>query len=242
MLPSDYLVSSLLFVLLGSGVLFYTFFIYRRAIVTLARDQKDTGVPGAGGLLLAALFGSLLWAGGTAVLVFILMQLLVAMAEALVFVLLAPLALALPVGWAGCLLHATVLGPLGADYRRFVASNPSPKFQVWLSDILAGVFAVGLAMAINLGTPSHRADIGNDVNRVNIAASLAYVFISQGGAFFIALDACRRSPTLNVGSARMAYIFFIMAFFAIPPVFLFALPAWWAWRYALWKTSANQAG
>lgn len=229
MYTREYMEWMLSAVLVGGGPLFFAFYAYRELVVSLAKDLTPAA------LFQAALFGSVPWAGITGLAIWVVIQsreLSVIWLFLFIF-----MCLMVAFGWVGWLAELSFGGLLSAKYGRFLASHPVPKFQIWLSDALTGAFATGVTMLMHLSRARSTGDMGNDVNNEPpVALLLAYIFISQAGGFAMALDACRRGgERVKRVVPRMIYVLTVMVFCGVPPLFVLAVPAWWAWRWALWK-------
>jgi len=112
-------------------------------------------------------------------------------------------------------------------YRLIIQDNPPPKFQIWLQDIIVGVFSLGLTMTM-LVNGYHLIQ-----NQTAVIALAIYELVTQFVMFFAILDVCRFSDALKVPRARAMYMFalmFVNAFFPLP---VLTAMAWNVWRRAM---------
>ncbi len=119
-----------------------------------------------------------------------------------------------------------------ASLRREVAARfPVARWQFRISDLWVGSFVFGCVMMVFL------AWLG--LAHLQQSAPLcACVVMAETGAFLIAMDACRRSETLQRFMPRTLYTVLLMFVAGVLPLFPILILAWTAWRYAQWKTLA----
>lgn len=99
--------------------------------------------------------------------------------------------------------------------------------QVWMQDMYAVVFYFAIYMAVIYGS-------GKAAQRdaLEVAATVVYLLLAIVVSFYFSLDVCRRSLKLQRPLPRVLFI----AGVALYTSLLMIVPAWLAWRYALWQS------
>lgn len=137
------------------------------------------------------------------------------------------LVFSIPFGALGWIILAVFHFKRTQRYRVFIKDNPPPKLQIWLQDIIVGVFSLGLTMTM-LVNGYHLIQ-----NQTAVIALAIYELVTQFVMFFAILDVCRFSDALNVPRARAMYMFALMFVNAFFPVPVLTAMAWNVWRRAM---------